>query len=78
MIYDTWGRVYGEIILDVILIFPKDPIAQSTILGWILSGPCVNTVKNNSRSTHSLLTVNSLHVATNDALSYSLTRFWEI
>lgn len=69
--------VYGDIIREGLLRFPGEPIAQLTVFGWILSGPCNDSrIRSDRRDSEPV--INSLHVITNSDLTETLCRFWEI
>lgn len=65
--------VYGRILLNGLLQFPNEPVAQLTIFGWILSGSFSSQA--NSEPPEPL---HALHVVSNDELHQSLNKFWSI
>ncbi|XP_076660283.1 uncharacterized protein LOC143363603 [Halictus rubicundus] len=74
--------VYADIILDGVRKGPRGhPIAQNSIFGWIVSGPCSRPSRDAVRSRASPHAASSLsmhHCIQEDPLSHELTRFWEI
>jgi len=65
--------LYGSLLLDgVVRGPPSEPVAQNTVLGWVLSGP-TSTVNPSVDMAETVL-----HCVDNDTLHASLTKFWEI
>lgn len=64
--------LYGSLLLDgLVRGKSNEPVAQKTVLGWVLSGPT-------SPPMHAMNAITALHSATDDDLQESLTRFWTV
>ncbi|XP_017879128.1 uncharacterized protein LOC108624382 [Ceratina calcarata] len=65
------AEVYAQVIREGIRrIDDHSPIAQNTVFGWVLSGPCEGATSQN--------TVRTLHCNVLESLDEAIRRFWEI